>query len=90
MHFENCNFSWGTDSLIEPLADPCYTCGMYGRPVTQTDRLNMRLPPDLKRRLDRLAVTRDFEMRPLSIVAREALECGLEVLEARAAIVDSE
>ena len=62
---------------------------MYGRPVTQAERLNMRLPPDLKRRLDRLAVTRDFEVRPLSIVARKALECGLEVLEARRAELDS-
>ena len=63
---------------------------MYGRPVTQAERLNMRLPPDLKRRLDRLAVTRDFKPRPLSIVARKALECGLEVLEARRAELDGE
>jgi predicted transcriptional regulator len=63
---------------------------MYGRPVTQAERLNMRLPPDLKRRLDRLAVTRDFEVRPLSIVARKALECGLQILEARRAELDSE
>ncbi len=55
---------------------------MYGRPVTQAERLNMRLPPDLKRRLGRLAVTTDFEMRPLSLVAREALLRGLDVLEA--------
>jgi predicted transcriptional regulator len=63
---------------------------MYGRPVTQTARLNMRLPPDLKRRLDRLAVTRDFEVRPLSIVAREALLRGLNVLEAERVNLDSE
>ena len=63
---------------------------MYGRPVTQAERLNMRLPPDLKRRLDRLAVTRDFETRPLSLVAREALARGLDVLEAERAELDSE
>ena len=68
----------------------CYTYSMYGRPVTQAERLNMRLPPDLKRRLDRLAVTRDFEVRPLSIVARKALECGLQALEAQRAVLDSE
>jgi predicted transcriptional regulator len=50
----------------------------------------MRLPPDLKRRLDRLAVTRDFEVRPLSIVAREALLRGLNVLEAERVNLDSE
>ena len=58
--------------------------------MTQAERLNMRLPPELKRRLDRLAVTRDFEVQSLSIVARKALECGLEVLEARRAELDSE
>jgi len=63
---------------------------MYGRPVTQTDRLNMRLLPELKRRLDRLAITRDFEVRPLSIVTHAALECGLQVLEARRAELDTE
>jgi predicted transcriptional regulator len=63
---------------------------MYGRPVTQAERLNMRLPPDLKRRLDRLAVTRDFEMQPLSLVAREALARGLDVLEAERTELDSE
>ena len=68
----------------------CYNYSMYGRPVTQAERLNMRLPPDLKRRLDRLAVTRDLEVRLLSIVASKALECGLEVLEARRAELDSE
>jgi predicted transcriptional regulator len=62
----------------------------HARLVTQAERLNMRLPPDLKRRLDRLAVTRDFEVRPLSIVARKALECGLEILEAQRAELDSE
>jgi predicted transcriptional regulator len=62
---------------------------MCGRRVTQAERLNMRLPPDLKRRLDRLAFTPDFEMRPLSLVARKALECGLKVLEARHAKLDS-
>jgi predicted DNA-binding protein len=46
-------------------------------------RINVRFPPDLKRRLEHLAVTRDFELRPFSIVAREVLECGLEALEAR-------
>ena len=51
--------------------------------MTQAERLNMRLPPELKRRLGRLAVTRDFEMRSISIVARKALECGLQILEAR-------
>jgi hypothetical protein len=56
---------------------------MYRRPVTQTEQLNVRLPPARKRRLNRLGVTHDFDMRPLSIVAREALGCGLEVLEAR-------
>jgi predicted transcriptional regulator len=61
---------------------------MYGRPVTHAERLNMRLPPDLKRRLDRLAVARDFEVQPLSIVARKALECGLEVLEAGRTEID--
>jgi predicted transcriptional regulator len=63
---------------------------MYGRPVTQAERLNMRLPPDLKRRLDRLAVTHDFEMQPLSLVAREALARGLDVLEAERTELDSE
>ena len=61
---------------------------MYGRPVTQTERLNMRLPSDLKRRLEHLAITRDFDMRSLSVVAREALEYGLEVLEARRTALD--
>lgn len=56
---------------------------MYGRPVTQTERLNMRLPPDLKRRLDRLAVTRDFEVRsPLDNAAlrfcRPACKASIE------------
>jgi hypothetical protein len=58
--------------------------------VTQAERLNMRLPPDLKRRLCRLAVTPEFEMRPLSLVARDALLRGLEVLEAERDILDSE
>ena len=58
--------------------------------MTQAERLNMRLPPDLKRRLGRLAVTPDFEMRPLSLVAREALLRGLDVLEAERADLDSE
>ena len=58
--------------------------------MTQGERLNMRLPPDLKRRLDRLAVTPDFEMRPLSLVAREALARGLDVLEAERAELNSE
>lgn len=43
----------------------------------------------LKRRMEHPAVTRDFELRPLSIVAREALECGLEVLETRRVEFDS-
>ena len=50
----------------------------------------MRLPPDLKRRLDRLAVTHDFEMQPLSLVAREALARGLDVLEAERTELNSE
>ena len=58
--------------------------------MTQAERLNMRLPPDLKRRLDRLAVTPDFEMRHLSLVAREALARGLDVLEAERADLDFE
>jgi hypothetical protein len=48
-----------------------------------SERINVRLPPDLKQGLGDLAVTRDFELRPLSVVAREPLECGLEALEAR-------
>ena len=84
------HFFAGYRFVNRPRPDLCYTCGMYGRPVTQAERLNVRLPPDLKRRLDRLAVTRDFETRPLSIVAREALECGLQVMEAERAGLDFE
>ena len=39
---------------------------------------------------DRLAVRRDFEVRPLSIVSRKALECGLQALEAQRAVLDFE
>ena len=81
----DCIFLVGYRFVNRPRPDLCYICEMDGRPVTHAGRLNMRLPPELKWRLERLAITRDFEVRPLSTVGRKALERGLDIIESERA-----